>query len=415
MLLSSYLYFTIFSMGTLNASTVITLNNRCIKLMIGYLLNEKVYPFYCLEKPIPEGIITHGVIVNPIALKNEISKLSVIEDSKAKLKITILDVYLGIPPIGLQVFDCDKVTTTISDDGKINETDLKNLRHLILKDKPNPDTVFVDIVPDFFALDNGTTTTTSPIGMVSSTIRLKGKVFVLPKNVYESYTKLFEGTNIKLNKAMVITPSTVSFLSDFPKLPSSYILCDISEDITHLSFVGDNKLFSSFSFDWGGYNITKRIMETFECSYDEAENYKKIYGFDNRRLNFEPIIHTKKNEDGSEVKFYLSDLTKIIKEELDNFISCFNNAKPILLANQKEIYHNVPVLAIGGGSALTGLREYVESRLKQDMFVPINPINIGVRKPQYFNLLGLIKMAQSSKTGLMVSYTKEKGISREGK
>lgn len=51
---------------------------------------------------------------------------------------------------------------------------------------------------------------------------------------------------------------------------------------------------------------------------------------------------------------------------------------------------NLPMIMIGGGAQLNGLKEYVEPKVQSDTVTIVAPRNLGARDATFTNALGLI-------------------------
>ena len=82
---------------------VIEICSKCIKLVVGYVIDGQVQIIYTTTRN--SGLIMdNGVVADETALLNGLNSLNFIEDSQAKLKITIGEIILVIPPFGLTVY-----------------------------------------------------------------------------------------------------------------------------------------------------------------------------------------------------------------------------------------------------------------------------------------------------------------------
>ena len=75
----------------------IEFGSKKLKLVVGYELDGKVYVLYALTKPYGH-IVEAGTITDQQKLAQSISEVRQISDSSAKLKISISEALLSLPP-----------------------------------------------------------------------------------------------------------------------------------------------------------------------------------------------------------------------------------------------------------------------------------------------------------------------------
>ena len=373
----------------------IELCSKCIKIVIGYVLNDRVHVLYTLTKE-AGPILQRGNIIDAPALKDAIESISIIDDTSAKLRINISDALVAIPPYGVEVFQTKPVVTIISDDGKVSEFDIRNAYASVRKLGFPANTQLADIIPSRFVLDQGRDYIEPPIGQASSTLQIHAKVLTLPSYIFQNYTKSIEDNGIKVRRTMIASTAAVELITSFgDEYPSDYLLVDVGSDVTTVSFVGRKTFFSARFFSWGGDVITKSISTELNVSEEEAEKIKMLYGYDLRKLSFDAIVATSE-ENGVKVHHRVSDLNALIARDLDNFVRELNNAINSLFegypAADVEKYKALPMIFIGGGSTLYGFKEYITGKVKSSSLIIATPKTIGARNSSYFNCLGMILM-----------------------
>lgn len=369
---------------------VIEFTSRSIRIVVGFTIDEEVYILYALDKPIGH-LIENGTITNIKALAEEIRSIAYISDSSAKLKIKLTNAVLALPPFGLEIFQTKQIITVVNEAGKIENIDIRNLNTLIYKEKVPHENTLVGIIPEQFVLDQGRTFKNPPIGESSNAITVDAKVHTLPKKIVNDYQSSLIDGGIALRKSFVAPFGVVELLSTYQGIPADYILVDIGARITTISLVGKKKLYGSNYLNWGGGNITDAIAKEFNINEADAEKYKIMYGYDKREMNFEAPICTSEDENGVLVKHRINEMNAIIKEELDTFTKKLNIAIEELLKEYEPAFKSLPMIVIGGGSQLHGLKEYMEPKVQSQTVTMVTPKTIGARSPSFFTCLGLIK------------------------
>ena len=368
----------------------IELGSKKLKLVVGYEIDGKVYALYTLVKPYGHAIEA-GDFVDANLVSQTIASVREFTDPAAKLKLNITDVLLCLPPYGLGIYQTRQVTTVVTEDSKISNLDIKNIYALIRNSAyPLNDKALVDVIPESFTLDHGRIFARPPMGESSSTLTVSAKVQTLPKDLVDNYQIVLSNGGMISRRNVIASLAATELISSYPNMPASYILVDIGSNITTVSFVGNNALYGSTFFNWGGDNITERIIESFNINEADAEKYKIMYGIDNREMNFKAPICTTDDGTGQEVHHFNDELNAIIKEELNIFVKYLNDAVNEIVAQHDKSYRSFPMLLIGGGAQLNGLVNYITPKVLSETVDVISPQTLGARNPTFFNCLGMI-------------------------
>ena len=368
----------------------IELGSKKLKLVVGYEIDGKVYVLYTLVKPYGHAI-EGGNFVDPNFVAQTIASVREFTDPAAKLKLNISDVLLCIPPYGLGVYQTRQVTTVVTEDSKISNLDIKNIYALIRNSAyPLNDKALVDVIPESFTLDQGRIFARPPLGESSSTLTVSAKVQTLPKVLVENYQNVLANGGMVSRRNVVASLAATELIASYEGMPHSYILVDIGSNVTTVSFIGNNALYGSTFFNWGGDNITEKIIESFNINEADAEKYKIMYGIDNREMNFKAPICTTDDGTGVEVHHTNDELNAIIKGELDIFVNYLNNAVNEVVSAHDRSYRSFPMLLIGGGSELNGLVSYITPKVLSETVDVVSSKTLGARNPTFFNCLGML-------------------------
>ena len=368
----------------------IELGSKKLKLVVGYEINGNVYVLYTLTKSYGHAIEA-GNFVNPNKVSEAIASIREFTDPAAKLRLNISDVLLCIPSFGLGIYQTRQVTTVVTEDSKISALDIKNIYALIRNSAyPLNDKVLVDVIPESFALDQGRIFERPPMGESSSTLTVSAKVQTLPKILVDNYQNVLTNGGMISRRNVISSLAATELISSYPDLPSSYILVDIGSNVTTVSFIGNRALYGSTYFNWGGDNITERIIESFNINESDAEKYKIMYGIDNRQTNFKAPICTVDDGTGHEAHHYNDELNAIIKNELDIFVKKLNDAVDEIVSQHDRSYRTFPMLLIGGGAELNGLAAYITPKVLSETVQVVRPKVLGARNATFFNCLGMI-------------------------
>lgn len=395
-------------------SAALELTSKSIRIVVGYVLDDQVYVLYAMDKPIGP-FVQNGIITNFPSLIDEVKKVAQISDPNAKLKIKISDILLALPPSGLEIFQTKQVTTVVSEECKVGQLDIRNIYALISKERIPSNNEFIDVIPEVYILDQDRTFKYAPIGETSQTVTIKAKVHTLPRHVCSDYTNLVKNAGINVRRTIIAPFGVCELLAGYDDMPSDYFLVDMGAKMTTVSLVGQKQLYGSTCFAWGGDDITDKIQEAFQINHADAEKYKIMYGYDNRKMNFEPFVCTTSDEDGNVKKHTVGDMSKIIKGELDTLVDKLSYAISELLNGYDSSYKTLPMVIIGGASQLKGLKNYIEPKVASDTVILAKPKTLGARNPAYFNCLGMLKAASKYQSGFEDSLPKISPINRVSK
>ena len=368
----------------------IELGSKKLKLVVGYEIDGQVYVLYTLTKPYG-FCIEGGNFVDANKVAETIKSIREFTDPSAKLKLNISDVLLCLPPYGLGIYQTRQVTTVVTEDSKISNLDIKNIYALIRNSAyPLNDKALVDVVPESFTLDHGRIFARPPMGESSSTLTVSAKVQTLPSVLVENYQTVLANGGMVSRRNVISSLAATELVNSYPNMPSSFILVDIGSNVTTVSFVGNGALYGSTFFEWGGDNITERIIEKFNINEADAEKYKIMYGIDYREMNFKAPICTTEDADGHDVHHYNDELNAIIKGELDIFVQQLNDAINDIVAQHDKSYRSFPMMLVGGGAELNGLVQYITPKVMSETVEVIRPKTLGARNATFTNCLGAI-------------------------
>ena len=368
----------------------IELGSKKLKLVVGYEIDGQVYVLYTLTKPYG-FCIEGGNFIDATKVAETIKSIREFTDPSAKLKLNITDVLLCLPPYGLGIYQTRQVTTVVTEDSKISNLDIKNIYALIRNSAyPLNDKALVDVVPESFTLDHGRIFARPPMGESSSTLTVSAKVQTLPSVLVDNYQTVLANGGMVSRRNVISSLAATELISSYPNMPSSFILVDIGSNITTVSFIGNGALYGSTFFEWGGDNITERIIEKFNINEADAEKYKIMYGIDYREMNFKAPICTTEDGNGQDVHHYNDELNSIIKGELDIFVQQLNDAINDIVAQHDKSYRSFPMMLVGGGAELNGLVQYITPKVMSETVEVIRPKTLGARNATFTNCLGAI-------------------------
>lgn len=392
-------------------SAVIEITSSAVKITVGYELDDRPHVIYTSSRPI-QGMVENGIITNPSALINVISSLCKIEDEEAKLRITINDIVLVVPPLGLEIYQGDQTTSVLNEKDGISKLDIGNVIKLVKNQMSRNNNVIVDIIPDKFLLDQERVFGEPPLGAVSTSLSVKAKVHTLPKSIFDEYRHVIESAGIRV-KRIVVAPYCIARLyANEPTLPKSFIYLDCGDQITTATIISGGAIFNSCYFFGGGNKLSSEIQHKFGISKDEADKIIRLYGYDTRKLSYSPVVCKTIDSYENVNEYTVSDLNNCIKAYLDSYIHSIRTSLTQLksaISSQKDL----PIVIGGGFSKLGGFIEYVQNNLS-NISVYKAPLKvIGARDQKYLNCIGAILTISKYRGTLEDSTNRVTPVNRE--
>ena len=374
------------------------ISNRYYKLVVGYVLENKVDILYKTKRPLSVPF-KDGDIFDIGSLSDDLSKLNIVEsvENDHKLKINVNEITLVLPPYGLQVYNSIKSTNTVSNISKIDKIDISNALALVKKEKlPNLNDELIDIIPNKFITDNNITYTKPPLNESSQTVTIDADVFTLPKKMVSDMKNACNRANFKV-KREVIAPVGVEILlknSNF-KYPT-YILVDFSYKTTSLSLIGQGRIYSSNFFSLGIDDMIEMIVDQLNIDKEVAEKLVNTYGIDIRKTAYNPYIVESK--DGR--KFTKDDLMDVIYNFFKTWIGYFNGSLSNILNGNDEFKKTIPIVMMGNGADLNGLKDYMLKVFPTNPYEKIVLPVVACRESEFINCISAIYMSSSYRGAL---------------
>ncbi|KKS94549.1 MAG: Type IV pilus assembly protein PilM [Candidatus Collierbacteria bacterium GW2011_GWB1_44_6] len=173
-------------------------------------------------------------------------------------------------------------------------------------------------------------------------------VVAVPSNISENYIQILELIGLEPVRLENEIPSLSRAFSSNLSDSSPSVLIDWGASGTNVVVAGKTKLYSNFYVPVGGSAMTKLIADTFGLPMDQAENYKRTYGFSKEQL------------DGK--------MVTVLKPIIDNVIG---EVKKLIISYRDERGGNVvsKLVLTGGGSYLLGLVPYLSESLGLEVVI----------------------------------------------
>ena len=368
--------------------------SNSVKFGIGSVIDDKPILYYYDEENI-RGAIKDGIICDEEKVKTAISNILKRTDDNLKLKTNIDTISLLLPSFGLTIYQTIKQNPIISPASLVDSMDVTNVMSYIEREIVPDGTKIIDIIPDYYELDDHKRYWNPPIGEKSKSIIVCAKIHVLPNELYKNYRLPVEETNIKLERTIVSSLSTTSLLSTDASLPHDYLLVDIGAHFTNVSMVGAKTLYATSVISKGGDDLTEAIASAFNLNFMDAEKLKIDYGYDDRNEKYIQPIYETKNDSQENISIYQMKFNEVISNFfLETFDVYLENAINKLFekkqtSENKNVLPTLPIIFVGGGSQLNGIEKLLKPVIKEHSAIFYRPKVIGARDGKYCAMLGL--------------------------
>src|SRR5574344_917559 len=101
------------------------IRSKSLNLVVGNALDNKVNVVSRIVRPLSVPL-QNGMVIDSVSLSNDIKNILKIEDKIHNLQININEVSLVLPAFGLEVYNSQKSTNTISNTSKVDRIDISN-------------------------------------------------------------------------------------------------------------------------------------------------------------------------------------------------------------------------------------------------------------------------------------------------
>ena len=378
----------------------IEISDTQVRLAVGYVKENKVNLIHVAERP-THGLVSRGEITDFQTLTSIVASMREFKDETTKEKISVSEVSLVLPSLGLNVFQSSKTSNVVSPFSLIATIDIENLVSLVQKEVIPQGSEIVDIIPDSFVLERGRSFINPPLNEKSNSITIKAKIQTLPARVINDYKRVIDGAHMKVRR-ICVSSYAISELARYDlEIPESYILVDIGSDITNVSLIGNNAPFETISFICGSDDLITMVANTFGLGHDDALELLKKFGLDERPLTYKPVIATSFTNT-METKHDPESLNAIIKNFFfEEYFPKFDVAYETLMKGYADNVRNLPVVFTGGLTKMFGFEGLVKEKFSHSASIHyLEPHCVGARDTSFSAVIGAIFASSKYKGSL---------------
>ena len=364
------------------------IRSKSLNLVVGNALDNKVNVVSRIVRPLSVPL-QNGMVIDSVSLSNDIKNILKIEDKIHNLQININEVSLVLPAFGLEVYNSQKSTNTISNTSKVDRIDISNALSLVRKEKiPNPNNFIADIIPNYFVIDGDKNFTEPPLGETSSSLSIDANIYTLPIGIVSELTKAVENAGVDIRRSIIAPIGASQLFSAYNFNYSTYILVDCGRKNTTLSFVGNNTVYSSVYFTFGVDDLVDRVVNVFNILRSDAEQLVNLYGYDERKSTLNPAIgHYKYN--GESKPIFMEDLNKIVAGYFKDWLDYFKVSYADLMKPYNDIANDKKIVFIGEATKTNHFKKYINNFYGDRAEFPIIP-SIGIQDSEFINCAGAI-------------------------
>ena len=290
------------------------------------------------------------------------------------------------------------VNSSVNIGGRIIQyEDVMHLFSICEEKEENDSEEIIHSIPIIYSVDS-ILGIKNPIGMIADSFSGSIDLVIVSRTQIQNIFVCL--SRCHLNPIGVIASGYASGLSviDDEEDQENQIVIDFGGETTSIAFFYNGNFCGTEFIPLGGKNITRDIAQKLNISMANAERIKTLHGAafaskeDQRDMIFVPVM-----EDSDVI-----DLQQISKSTLNQIIQ--PKVEEILAAVKKKITGSVfkndfskTVVITGGGSLLTGLRDFAAEKLNKkvklknmNQYGQIGEITIG---PDFSVTIGMIKFA----------------------
>jgi len=309
-----------------------------VSTVVGEVNNFKQIEIICNTCCKCNGI-ARGQIIDEEAISIAISKT--IREAEEMANFKISSAYITIP---------GKYTTVVQNsvvrDAKdrlegISQKDVAGSISAVKDIEISDNDVLIDVVPDKFILEDGSSTD-DPIGSYCSSFTLMAQVILADKNYIKKITNICKKAGIEIDGIIPITLAERNLVLDSSEFSDNVMILDIGAGNTEIGVFKGNSFIYNATLPLGGDNITSDIAYVLNISKEEADKLKRQYGlalksFIDNDTNI--ILNTYNGGDTRNKTIKSSELVEIIEARVEEIFSLVN--KEITAQGLKNNINNV--------------------------------------------------------------------------
>lgn len=357
---------------------VLDIGSATVKLLVGEVVSANINILYA--KKITSHGVKKGCIEDMLAVVSEIKQL--VSEASKTLEASITQVALCIPSFHARIYQSDGITKVNSPSDQITSEDVVRALRLSQRFERDGDEEVISVIPTGYYLDTSSTIEI-PIGKKSASLKADSLVITTKKKLLYSYISAVEKAGLKILDITIDAYACAKEAFDAVYLQEGAILIDVGYRTSTISFFEGGYLKYIAQASVGGYDLTKKIANTWQISLDKAEIYKVKYGTCHLNIGDEDIIHITKDEFGEKI-YTQKNLSHVLNDGVREIMEIIKTKIDVI--DDGRTYETV---IVGGGGELPEI-DRVASDVLGCAVRTYRPDTIGARDMSYVSCLGMM-------------------------
>ncbi len=289
-----------------------------------------------------------GLKKGKIIDEDEIAKaiLNTVKDAEEQTNLKIGSAYTMIPGKYVTVVQNSIVKEVKDKFAGISSQDITSSIKQVRDIEIPENQTLIDIVPEKFILDNGTSIE-DPTGNLSSSFTLKAQVVLADKEYIKQIINIFRKAGLEIDGFIPYTLAERNVVLDSNELNDNILLLDIGAGTTEIGIFNGNSFEYTNTIPLGGDNITNDIALVLNIADEEADKLKRQYSLALKSFidnDTDIILNTYKGNSRSR-SIKSSELIEIIEARIEEIFSLVN--KDISSKGFKQQINNVVLTGLG--------------------------------------------------------------------
>ncbi len=357
---------------------VLDIGSATIKFLVGEVVSANINVLFA-KKIISHGV-SRGKIESMPTVVSEIKQL--IDEATRTLGTPISKVALCIPSISAHIYQSGGITKVNSPSDQITSEDIVRALKLSKRFEHDENEEIISVIPTQFQLDTKVVHKL-PLGEKSASLKAESLVITTKKKLLYDYITAVEKAGVEVLDITINAYACAKEAFDAVYLQEGAILIDIGYKSSTISFFEGGYLKYIAQASVGGYDLTKKIANTWQIPLDKAEVYKVKYGTCDLNIGDEDIIHTTLTKE-VEKHYTQKDLASVLCDGVREMLEVIKTKIEVI--NDGRSYETV---IVGGGGELPNIDE-VASEVLDCAVRTYRPDTIGARDMSYVSCLGMI-------------------------
>ena len=357
---------------------VLDIGSATVKLLVGEVVSANINILYA--KKITSHGVKKGCIEDMLAVVSEIKQL--VSEASKTLEAPIIQVALCIPSFHARIYQSDGITKVNSPSDQITSEDVVRALRLSQRFERDGDEEVISVIPTGYYLDTSSTIEI-PIGKKSASLKADSLVITTKKKLLYSYISAVEKAGLKILDITIDAYACAKEAFDAVYLQEGAILIDVGYRTSTISFFEGGYLKYIAQASVGGYDLTKKIANTWQIPMDKAEVYKVKYGTCDLNIGDEDIIHITKDEFGEKI-YTQKNLSHVLNDGVREIMEIIKTKIDVI--DDGRTYETA---IVGGGGELPEI-DRVASDVLGCAVSTYRPDTIGARDMSYVSCLGMM-------------------------